>query len=104
MKRPGHCTLCEEPVFDAAKPRPDAWRVRFLLSDETTADITFCTKCLPAIPDSHGEIWAKVLERFDFEESHRTEEPSEAVTEFLIHIKTVSIEEEVGRMKWNTIV
>lgn len=105
MKQPGHCTLCDKPVFDMTTvvPLPDAWRIRFLLSDETTADITFCASCLPDIPSSHELIWSKVLERFDYEETQRVEEPSEAVTEFLSHIKTVSIEGEVGRMLWNAV-
>lgn len=106
MKQPGHCTLCEKPVFDLSDkpvPLPDAWRVRFLLSDETTADITFCASCLSDIPDSHDLIWSRVLERFDFEESRRKEKPSEAVVEFLDHIKTVSIDHEVGRMLWSAV-
>lgn len=108
MKQPGHCTLCDKPVFQISDgkithPLPDAWRVRFLLSDETTADMTFCVDCLPDIPESHELIWIKVLERFDFEESQRTEKPSEALAEFLSHIKTVSINREVGRMLWSAV-
>lgn len=103
MKRPGYCTLCENPVFQVVEnrigpPLSNAWRVTFLLSDETMADMTFCSTCLPDIESAHGMIWEKVLERFDYDETQRVGEPSPSVIEFLEHIKTVSIRCETARI------
>ena len=114
MKRPGHCTLCEDPVFEilqerdgepikVGQPLENAWRVSFRLSDGTIGDITFCAGCLDAIPNSLDEIWAKCLERFDFEETRRVGEQPKGVAEFLEHIKTLSIRKEVGRMMWTAV-
>ena len=77
-KYPGLCTRCETPVYEiierwpldhplARSPRRigpvtrDAWKVSLVLSDESRADLTFCTECAAALTEADfPELWALV--------------------------------------------
>lgn len=117
MKRPGHCTLCETPVREIVakhttgplKGEPsqlgewkdNAYRVSYLLSDGSIADITFCENCLDG---DFGEIWAAVKDRFMWEEEfmapQRTPKQQEAVDRELNRVLTLKIEKKVGQAIW----
>ena len=107
MKRPGHCTLCDAPVFEMVNDRPtipteDAWRVNFLLSDDTNADITFCEKCLSNLQNKLDKVWEICLERFDYEE--RTQkEPSPERDALLAHLKELHIVQIQSETRWDSI-
>ena len=104
MKKTGHCTFCEKLVFDftpSLKPLDDAWRVDFLLSDDTLASITFCADCLGVIPENLARIWEICLERFDFEEGQRSGKAPPEVEKFLAHIHEQHLVEEVSRTPWS---
>jgi hypothetical protein len=75
MKRPAHCTLCDEPVFEIiayfpdghpragqprriGKPMDKAVRLHLLLTGGTTAAVTLCDACEPDL----AEIWRRCLE------------------------------------------
>lgn len=121
MKRPGHCTLCDEPVREIVRKHTkgkkkgepvqlgkwldNAYRVSFLLSDGSVADMTFCKACLDNGMDNlHTEIWGRVKERFLWEEENleveRTPLQQAAVEKELNRILSLSIEKEVGRKMW----
>lgn len=120
MKRPGHCTLCDEPVREIVKKHTkgkkkgepvqlggwldNAWRVSFLLSDNSIADMTFCGECVESTKNLYSEIWERVKERFLWEEEvlevQRTPVQQAAVEKTLNHILEQSIEKEVGRRMW----
>ncbi len=76
-KRPGHCTLCGEPVFEIRsalggapgervllvdQPLDNAIRATFQLHGGSIMDLTFCTSCIESIPTRLNEIWDNVLE------------------------------------------
>ncbi len=108
MKRPGYCTLCDKPVFETVGdrlvnplvPHDDAWRVNFLLSDETNADITFCGACVAMIDEEMNQIWEICLEAFDTEEKQRSGKTPEPVAEFLAHAHEQHLVKEVSRVRW----
>lgn len=107
MKRPGYCTLCEEPVFKFDGGRPSfpletAWRVNFLLTDDTSADITFCDDCLTDITENMDKIWEICLERFDFEERDRP--PSPEKDAIIAHLKDQHLVREQARTRWDTLI
>lgn len=124
MKRPGHCTLCNEPVREIVSkhtegPRKgdpkqlgkwfdNGYRVTFLLSDGSIADITLCKECLDGgIENIFDEIWKAVEERFLWEEDNleveRTPFQQKQVEKELNRILSLKIEKEVGRRMWNYI-
>ena len=107
MKKPGYCTLCEAPVFEFSGDRPtipteNAWRVNFLLTDDTSADITFCDDCLADINGNLERIWEICLERFDFEERDRP--PSPEKDAIISHLKDQSLVREQARTRWDALV
>lgn len=95
MKQPGHCTLCEKKVLNPVLE--DAWRVNFLLSDDTVCDITFCEDCLAEIPASLTRIWTICLERFDYEEEGRAK-PND-----LTHVHGMHLVKEMSRTRWTEL-
>ena len=78
MKTIGHCTQCDEPVFEvlathatdhpkAGRPLRlgglvdnDAVRITYVLATGTLASITFCGKCAASALDIKG-VWRKCL-------------------------------------------
>ena len=109
MKRPGYCTLCEKPVFEFRQEKPihpldKAWRVDFLLSDDTIASITFCETCLDSLPESQGKIWEIALERYDYEERQRPGRASPEVDAFLAHVHEQHLVREVDRVRWTDLI
>lgn len=107
MKRPGHCTLCEKQIFESVDPpipNSDAWRVRFLLSDETFADITFCEKCLPRLSRNKKKIWGIVMERFDYDETKRDKPAKPEVEKMLGHIREQHLVKELSRARWSELL
>jgi hypothetical protein len=107
VKRPGHCTLCEEPVFkfDGEKPSfplESAWRVNFLLTDDTSADITFCEECLMGLSENLEKVWEICLERFDYEERHR-DEPSPEADAVIAHLKEQHLVRIQSETRWDAL-
>ena len=105
MKRPGYCTLCEKQVFDFSpvlKPLEIAWRVSFLMTDDTSADITFCDECLNILPENLEKIWEICLERFDYEEKQRGT-PSPEADAMISHLKDQHLVHEQTRIRWDSL-
>ncbi len=126
MKRPGCCTLCETPVREIVskhtkgklKGEPkelgpwleNAWRLTYLMSDDSTADITFCDEHLQGDFD---EIRKSYTDRFLWEEENRalvcpsapsrTAVQQHAVEKELDRVLNLRIEKEVGRRMWKYI-
>ncbi len=120
MKRPGCCTLCETPVREIVSKHTkgklkgeaiqfgpweeNAWRVTYLLSDDSTADITFCHDHLDG---NYDEIWKTCTDRFLWEEQNflleRTAVQQNRVEKELDRIFALKIEKEVGRRMWKYI-
>lgn len=80
-----------------------AWRVEFLLSDDTSADITFCNDCLGAIAENMEKIWESCLDRFDYEETQRPGKTPEAVAAHISHLKEHRLVHEIKRMRWDSL-
>lgn len=109
MKRPGYCTLCEKPVFEFRKERPvrplkEAWRVEMLLSDDSTADMTFCEFCLDNISGNLEKIWEICLAAYDHDEEKRNGDSPEGVAAFLEHARKQHLVHEVGRARWGSLI
>ncbi len=107
MKRPGYCTLCEKPVFEftgdkPSRPHDDAWRVNFLLSDDTSADITFCAGCLEVLPEETGRVWEICLDAFDNDEKDRP--TNDQKSGFLVHIHEQHLVRELSRVRWTELI
>ena len=124
MKRPGCCTLCETPVREVVSKHTkgklkgeaeqfgpwlmNAWRLTYLMSDGSTADITFCDEHLEGDFD---EIWQICKDRFLWEEENlvplkttpRTAVQQDKVEKELDRIFALKIEKEVGRRMWKYI-
>ena len=126
MKRPGHCTLCESPVREIVSKHTkgklkgeviqfgpwleNAWRLTYLMSDGSTADITFCEEHLDG---DFEEIRKVYTERFLWEEDkeiralkgnpERTAVQQHAVEKELDRVLNLKIEKEVGRRMWKYI-
>lgn len=126
MKRPGHCTLCETPVREIVSKhtkgklkgepiqfgpwKENAWRVTYLMSDGSTADITFCGEHLDG---DFEEIRKIYTERFLWEEDEeirilrgnidRTAVQQSVVEKELDRIVALKIEKEVGRRMWKHV-
>lgn len=126
MKRPGCCTLCETPVREVVSKHTkgklkgeaiefgpwmeNAWRVTYLMSDGSTADITFCPECFDG---DFEEIQKKYTERFLWEEDkeirvlkgnpERTAMQQYAVEKELDRVLSLNIEKEVGRRMWKYV-
>ncbi len=126
MKRPGCCTLCEIPVREVVSKHTtgklkgeaiqfgpwleNAWRVTYLMSDGSTADITFCEGHLDGDCE---EIRKSYTERFLWEEENRslicpaapprTAVQQHAVEKELDRVLNLKIEKEVGRRMWKYI-
>lgn len=77
IKRPGHCTLCDEPVFEIRSalggaegervqiidaPLDNAIRATFQLCNGSIMDLTFCDQCILTVDTKLDEIWDNVLE------------------------------------------
>ena len=107
MKRPGYCTLCEEPVFKFAEGKPFfplemAWRVDFLLSDKTIASITFCEECLKNLSENLERVWEICLERFDYEEKQR-QKPSPEADAMIAHLKEQHLVRIQSETRWDIL-
>lgn len=94
------------PILDKEKivrdmPFDGAWRVDFLLSDDTTASITFCEGCLDVLDRNLKKIWQICLERFRYEEEKRGISPQGDAQ--LDYLKEQHLVREQGRTRWSEL-
>lgn len=87
MKWYGLCSLCDVEVFEIeqyhtkgdltgmpcrpGKPKKNAWRTTYRLSDGTTCDLTLCAEHAQSV--DFAQLWRRCIEAFRFENSHRKE-------------------------------
>ena len=126
MKRPGCCTLCEKPGREVVSKHTkgklkgetiqfgpwmdNAWRVTYLMSDGSTADMTFCEEHLDG---DFEEIRKIYTDRFLWEEDPeiralkgnpaRTAVQQHAVEKELDRVLNLKIKQEVGRRMWKYV-